>query len=261
MPTSAPKPCVVCRVLVRDGTSRCPMHKAKATGFTKLSRQARGYGSAWDKLRLVVLRRDGGVCQPCQGAGRTVLGNIVDHKVPKAEGGTDDMENLQTICKPCHARKTAFESGRGGAQVALLPKWLPEPAVPVVLVCGPPGSGKSSWCAENAGPADLVIDVDLIAAELTGKPIYHATREETIGALRVRNKMLAGLAERSAVKRCFLIATAGSPEERDFWARTIKASIHLMKTSKSECIERINADLRRSPSVRRSQIDAVRRWM
>lgn len=36
----------------------------------------------------------------------------VDHVVPKAEGGTDDDDNLQSICEPCHAVKTAQESAR-----------------------------------------------------------------------------------------------------------------------------------------------------
>jgi 5-methylcytosine-specific restriction endonuclease McrA len=34
----------------------------------------------------------------------------VDHKVPKSRGGDDSPANLQTICDPCHAAKTAAES-------------------------------------------------------------------------------------------------------------------------------------------------------
>lgn len=36
----------------------------------------------------------------------------VDHIVPKAEGGTDEDENLQAICKRCHKLKTEAESLR-----------------------------------------------------------------------------------------------------------------------------------------------------
>lgn len=80
------------------------------------SRHARGYGSAWDKLRKVILARDCGLCQPCQAKGLTTQGRTVDHRVPKAEGGSDDPSNLQTICDDCHRVKTSEEArrGRGG---------------------------------------------------------------------------------------------------------------------------------------------------
>lgn len=76
------------------------------------SRHARGYGTEWERTRERILLRDRGLCQPCIEAGRFKPGNAVDHKVPKFEGGTDDDSNLQTICDPCHAAKTAEESKR-----------------------------------------------------------------------------------------------------------------------------------------------------
>jgi 5-methylcytosine-specific restriction endonuclease McrA len=36
-----------------------------------------------------------------------------DHIVPSAEGGTDDLDNLQTLCVPCHNTKTLQEAARG----------------------------------------------------------------------------------------------------------------------------------------------------
>ena len=34
----------------------------------------------------------------------------VDHIVPKCKQGDDRMENLQAICRQCHAAKTAREA-------------------------------------------------------------------------------------------------------------------------------------------------------
>ena len=76
------------------------------------TRHQRGYGTAWDRLRRVILRRDGYVCQPCRRAGFIVAARIVDHIVNKAEGGTDDEANLESICAPCHKAKTQAESNR-----------------------------------------------------------------------------------------------------------------------------------------------------
>lgn len=76
------------------------------------SRHERGYGKAWDKLRARILARDRQLCQPCRAAGRVTVAKQVDHKTPKAKGGTDEPQNLQAICKPCHDEKTLTDEGK-----------------------------------------------------------------------------------------------------------------------------------------------------
>jgi 5-methylcytosine-specific restriction protein A len=77
------------------------------------SRHETGYGTAWDKLRLVVLRRDGYLCQcaMCKSTGRVRLAGEVDHIVPKAKGGTDALDNLQAIHHECHRIKSMLDHG------------------------------------------------------------------------------------------------------------------------------------------------------
>lgn len=75
------------------------------------SRQKRGYGRAHELMRERVLIEEP-LCRPCLAEGRTSATTIADHIVPKAEGGTDERDNYQGICKPCHKLKTAAESGR-----------------------------------------------------------------------------------------------------------------------------------------------------
>ena len=93
--------------------SHFPPHKAPSEmsghgwQHDRPSRHARGYGSDWVRLRKQVLSRDRHLCQPCIKAGRPALATEVDHICAKAEGGTDDMANLQAICSPCHKAKTA----------------------------------------------------------------------------------------------------------------------------------------------------------
>ena len=71
----------------------------------------RGYGAAWKKHRAFILRRDCGLCQVCAGKKRLTLATQVDHIIPKAKGGTDDEENLQSICPDCHRDKSAADRG------------------------------------------------------------------------------------------------------------------------------------------------------
>ncbi|ARL87612.1 HNH endonuclease [Burkholderia pseudomallei] len=95
----------------------CAEHASEAVGWQsdrlRGSRHARGYGTAWTKLRREVLARDNGLCVPCRKKGRIARAVAVDHIVSKAEGGTDEHANLQSICKPCHDAKTATEAARG----------------------------------------------------------------------------------------------------------------------------------------------------
>jgi 5-methylcytosine-specific restriction protein A len=106
---------------VRDGTARCAAHKVVEGSFAdrrRGSRHERGYGAAWDRLRVQVLARDKGVCQEHIKAGLFRLARDVDHIRNRQAGGTDDMNNLQSLCRECHQAKTAREArmGRGGGQ-------------------------------------------------------------------------------------------------------------------------------------------------
>jgi 5-methylcytosine-specific restriction protein A len=49
-----------------------------------------------------------------------VLANEVDHIIARRRGGPDTLPNLQSLCKPCHSRKTMAEM-RGEGSVESLP--------------------------------------------------------------------------------------------------------------------------------------------
>ncbi len=88
-----------------------------------LTRQAKGYGAEWQKARKLALARDSYLCQPCLSKGRPTEATQVDHITPKAKGGTDDLENLQSICDDCHKAKTALDSGYSPRQTVGLDGW------------------------------------------------------------------------------------------------------------------------------------------
>ena len=67
--------------------------------------------SNWSKLRLRVLRRDGWLCQ-IHGDGCRLVAREVDHVVA---GDDHSMANLQSVCVPCHKRKTQAESATARA--------------------------------------------------------------------------------------------------------------------------------------------------
>ncbi len=74
--------------------------------------QPKPLGRPWRALRLRVFRRDGYRCQAC---GRLCAHPECDHIVSRADGGTDELANLQTMCADCHKAKTHKESQRAAS--------------------------------------------------------------------------------------------------------------------------------------------------
>ena len=114
MPARIARPCrkARCPGTTTDRQGYCSEHQEsnwKGWQDRKGSSTQRGYGSKWQKLRKVILERDNHLCQECLKTGRLQQASLVDHMTPKAQGGTDAPENLQSLCYPCHKVKTATE--------------------------------------------------------------------------------------------------------------------------------------------------------
>jgi 5-methylcytosine-specific restriction protein A len=67
-------------------------------------------GSAGVRDRERIRARDCGLCQECKRRGKTVLGAAVDHITPLWKGGSDEDDNKELLCVPCHDAKTAREA-------------------------------------------------------------------------------------------------------------------------------------------------------
>lgn len=140
MPTAAPKPCTVCGTLVRDGGSRCPAHAqvGKWGDDRRGSRQSRGYGADWERLRERILRRDNGLCtcDECRRTHAVRAATEVDHRISKALwqllhgslAGVNAESNLGAINHQCHKAKTQREAqaARQGRLLELLPAGHPQ---------------------------------------------------------------------------------------------------------------------------------------
>jgi hypothetical protein len=64
------------------------------------------------RSRAAVLARDGNKCRMC---GRNSLQVVleVDHIVPASLGGSDELDNLQTLCRECNLGKSNHFCGGG----------------------------------------------------------------------------------------------------------------------------------------------------
>lgn len=95
---------------------RCP-ECARAWSQAAGSSSARGYGSAWQRLRRAVLAAEPN-CRTHAARGQTVPATEVDHIQPVALRPDLRLErsNLQPLCRACHQAITkAFNTGRRAA--------------------------------------------------------------------------------------------------------------------------------------------------
>lgn len=81
-------------------------------------------GQATKRKQIPVLLRFKLWGMPCVICGDS--GEIeIDHIIPLARGGSNDLENLQPLCKQCHARKG---NKRGRSNDELTAMYLADPA-------------------------------------------------------------------------------------------------------------------------------------
>lgn len=125
------------KVCPRCGRIGCRAHEPKPwAGSTRRSRTVSG----WEQQRRAarVIARDRGTCHVCGQAGA----EEVDHVVPLSQGGADHESNLAAIHVACHREKTQAEAraARNPAEIQI----AGTPPSAVLLIVGPPASGKSA---------------------------------------------------------------------------------------------------------------------
>ena len=115
----APRPCAErgCSNLVYKG-SRCDSHRLPRAVDGLPNSTARGYGYNWKiKVRDPYLALHPWCADPYgKHQGVLVHARIVDHKIPRRQGGTDIKSNLQGLCVNCHNYKTAIDGSKGGGR-------------------------------------------------------------------------------------------------------------------------------------------------
>ena len=227
----------------------------------------------WRALVAEVKRERGAWCQRC-GSTHRVIG---DHIRELKDGGARlDKRNVELLCQSCHNKKTAMArqarvglGGDDGARVKLgpmsHPSWFRPVHVPLTIVCGPPGAGKSTWVRERALPSDLVICMDSLARGHLGADRRVALAPAQVGdVLRLRNELLGDLMRRSAAGRwphAWLIALEPEAQWRTWWRDTVKPErIVVLATPAEECKRRVAADAAGGDARSSEAAQLIDRW-
>jgi len=216
----------------------------------------------WERKRKAILRRDGYMCRECRRYGRTTPANTVHHIVPledRPDLALDDR-NLISLCEECHNgmhdRHTGRLTTKGLAWVNRMGL-----GARVVLVWGPPASGKTTYVREHMRDGDMVVDLDRIKEAISMRHRSEVSDELLPVALSIREHIY-GLIERREIPlgtTVWVIAGLADMAERDEVIRRLKPDRMVqMETPKDECIRRALADPERPDKARQVQI--ILRW-
>lgn len=107
MPYKPKQPCAYPGCPNLSDQRYCEQHrKQAASDYEKYGRDKavrRKYGRAWKRIRDKYVSEHP-FCELCFEKGILVPVDEVHHKLPLAEGGTHDRNNLISLCKSCHAK-------------------------------------------------------------------------------------------------------------------------------------------------------------
>ena len=85
----------------------CDVHKKLMTKqyetYGREEQTSKRYGHVWKEVRKRYVSKHP-FCEMCFAKGIIVPVDEVHHKIPLAEGGTNDQANLISLCKSCHAK-------------------------------------------------------------------------------------------------------------------------------------------------------------
>ena len=188
--------------------------------------------SQWRKFRKYIIDKNGGICNRC-GTIFTDTSKLEVHHINylrdedyKNPTKTLSEDNVEVVCHQCHNE----EHGRFVKDQE------------VILVFGPPLSGKTTFVKSIKNNNDIVVDLDKLQEAITLNDPYRKADAIKYNLFELRNTLYDNIAKRYGKwKRDFIVATLAASWERDSLINRLNVDeVILMETTKEECIERLN---------------------
>lgn len=128
----------------------------------------------------------------------------------------------------------------------------------ITVVCGPPGSGKTTYVKKQMRWGDLIVDLDTILAAISGLDVYE--KPETLLSLSLDVKdFLIERSRRGPFANAWIISGAPKIRERDKYRFQLNAKIVVLETSYFECWRRIANDPRRKQKAQQWE-PLIKKW-
>lgn len=112
----------------------------------------------------------------------------------------------------------------------------------VYIVWGSPCSGKSSFVRKNAGPNDLVIDIDRIWECISNNPPYVKPDRLKVNAFAVRDALMEQVQFRKGKwQQAYIISGLPFQGERERLADKLNAELVFIDEPKETCLDRLGS--------------------
>jgi len=127
------------------------------------------------------------------------------------------------------------------------------------IICGAPGSGKTTYAKSQMTDGDLIVDHDLLYKALTGLDYYNKPIELFPYVQAAYSAVIDELEHRDDIYRAWVIACLPNGDDRDILACRLNARVILIEALEFACINRIEKDARRSEHARTWE-KIIRKW-
>lgn len=192
---------------------------------------------AWRTFRMTLIAERGNQCQNC---GRTIAraSDIIGHHLVELtpENVHDHAISLnpdlvELVCFDCHNR----DHGRFGHHVQKR----------VYLVYGPPLAGKKTFVRQQKKRSDLIVDMDLLYAAVSGLPEYDKPDSLFTNVIGIHDHLIDNIRTRMGKwHTAWVIGGYADKFKRERLADELGAELVFIDVSREECLARLEADER-----------------
>lgn len=197
----------------------------------------------WRRVRDAYIK-DNPLCEQCKREGKINLyqkGNYfaVDHIKPIRLGGDPyNPDNLQTLCEPHHAQKSAKERGIIYTNFTIL--------------FGPPASGKTTYAIKERKDDELIVDMDLIYKAFTGTDKKNSKLLPAM--IKIFYSSVKAIAKSNAVPKAYILTTKHKIAKE--LKEQLGCDVMFFNVDKDECLKRAYADSTRDKYVSKAIINS-----
>ncbi len=192
----------------------------------------------WTSLRMMLMAQRGPVCEMC-GNLITNSTNLIGHHTEELTPENIHDHNIslnpdkvKLICRDCHDREhQRFGYVNVGRQV--------------LMVYGPPLSGKTTFVQQNKTRTDLVIDINQLFSAVTGLPEYDKPDSLLPIVRQVQAQLLDMVKTRFGKwSNAWIVGGYADKHQREKVIEDTGAEPIQMETTKEECMARLRSDPR-----------------